>query len=150
MASSDKARRDQCVKKLRIHVRTTTILYGGIIFNSLFFFHMLSLCNFLLWVYWEWLALLIIPNYALFHTLQYFKDVQCHFWYPILLLSPIIIFSPQVFKIPYHLFAHILLLQHITYPPTRLRGDRKAKCWTVREPIDYSWVCERQWKMKEL
>ena len=55
------------------------------------------------------LALLIIPNYLLFHTLQYFKDVQCHFWYPILLLSPFIIFCPHVFKIPYHLFAHISL-----------------------------------------
>ena len=46
------------------------------------------------------LALLIIPNYLLFHTLQYFKDVQFHFWYPILLLSPIIIFSPHVLKYP--------------------------------------------------
>ena len=40
----------QCVKELRIHVRTTTILYGGITFNSLYSFHMLSLCNFIIWV----------------------------------------------------------------------------------------------------
>ena len=44
------------------------------------------------------------------------KWVCCHFEYPILLLSPIIIFRPHVSKIPYHLFTHILLLQHITYP----------------------------------
>ena len=29
----------QCVKKLRIYVRTTIILYGGITFNSPFFSH---------------------------------------------------------------------------------------------------------------
>ena len=44
------------------------------------------------------------------------KWVCCHFEYPILLLSPIIIFRPHVSKIPYHLFAHIFLLQYITYP----------------------------------
>jgi hypothetical protein len=33
-----------------------------------------------------------------------------------LLLSPFIFFTPHVFKIPYHLFARILLLQQITNP----------------------------------
>ena len=38
----------QCVKELRIHVRTTTILYMVLLSKKKF--HMLSLCNFLLWV----------------------------------------------------------------------------------------------------
>ena len=42
----------QCFRKLMIHVQTTTILYiyGGINFKSSSFFHMLSLCKFLLWI----------------------------------------------------------------------------------------------------
>jgi hypothetical protein len=36
---------------------------------------------------------------------------------PYITLTPIIIVSSHVFKIPYHLFAHILLLQLMTYPP---------------------------------
>ena len=39
----------ECVKKVRIYVRTTTNLYRGITFKF-FFFHMLSSYNFLLWV----------------------------------------------------------------------------------------------------
>jgi len=39
------------------------------------------------------------------------------FLIPYITLSPFIIFCPHVFKIPYHLFARILLLQHITTPP---------------------------------
>ena len=99
----------ECVKKVRIYVRTTTNLYRGITFKFFFstcYHHIISYFGLIE----KGLALLIIPNYLLFHTLQYFKDVQFHFGYPILLLSPIIIFCPHVFKILYHLFTHILLL----------------------------------------
>ena len=46
------SRGGQCVKKLRIYVRATTILYGGITFNSLFFFtcYHYVITKFLLWV----------------------------------------------------------------------------------------------------
>ena len=38
------------------------------------------------------------------------------FLIPCITSSPFIIFCPHILKTPYHLFAHILLLQHITYP----------------------------------
>ena len=59
----------QCVKKLRIYVRTTTILYGGITFKSLFFFTCYHYVIFYFGLIEKGLALLIIPNYLLFHTL---------------------------------------------------------------------------------
>jgi len=49
------------------------------------------------------------------------------FLIPYITLTPIIIFSSHVLKIPYHLFAHILLLQLMTYSP-------------VRQPLRLVWV----------
>ena len=80
--------RGQCVKKLKIQVRTTTILYGGITFNS-FFFTCYHYVIFYFGLIKNGFALLIIPNYLLFHTLQYFKDVQCHFFIPYVTLKSI-------------------------------------------------------------
>ena len=57
------------------------------------------------------------------------------FLYPILLLSPFIIFCPRVFKIPYHLFARILLLQHITTPPPRFRDTYYIRGWKHKETL---------------
>ena len=41
--------------------------------------------------------------------------------------------GPHIFKIPYHLFAHILLVQHITYPPPPWQGY----CSSIRNGFFY-------------
>ena len=61
------------------------------------------------------------------------------FWYPILLLSPFINFCPHVFKIPYHLFAHILLLQHMTYPPVR---EFQSIAFLLNESEQIYWILD--------
>ena len=60
--------------------------------------------------------MLTIPHYLFFHTIYYFKDVQGHFWYPILLLSPFIIFCPHVSKYPI-ICSHIYCYSNISLTP---------------------------------
>ena len=89
----------------------------GYYFQFYFISHMLWTCNLLVWVNSKGACITCNSKLPIILYLVVLQRCPMAFLIPYISLSPFIIFCRHVFRIPYHLFARILLLQHITYPP---------------------------------
>ena len=76
---------------------------------------MLSLCNFLPWVNRKGACITYDSKLPIILYPIVLWRCPVPFLIPYITLQSIYNFCPL--RIPYHLFTHILLLQHITYPP---------------------------------